>query len=324
MTTDHNGAGDALHVAVGVLCRDREVLLARRPPGVHLAGLWEFPGGKVEPGEDVLMALRRELAEELAIVPSRVEPLIRVSHHYPEGTVILDCWRVLAFEGAVRANEHQSLAWVPVERLQEWPLPPADRGIVAALRLPRHYVITPEPGDDAAFFAQLERLLNRGVALLQLRSKHLPEEAYADLARRVIARAKAFSCRVLLNGRPELAIRLQAAGVHLSHDTAAALSARPVPGSMWCGVSCHTASDLVRAMALDADFAVLSPVKPTRSHPDAAPLGWERFKELVRPVSIPVFALGGMRPEEAAVAVEHGGQGVAGIRGFWPLASNPG
>jgi 8-oxo-dGTP diphosphatase len=84
--------------------------------------------------------------------------------------------------------------------------------------------------------------------------------------------------------------------------------------------SCHNEKDLQQAEKLGVDFCVLSPVLPTRSHPDATPLGWTVFKDLVEKVNVPVYALGGMSPEQEAKALESGAQGVAGIRGLWRSA----
>jgi 8-oxo-dGTP diphosphatase len=86
--------------------------------------------------------------------------------------------------------------------------------------------------------------------------------------------------------------------------------------------SCHDADDLKRAEDLGADFALLSPVLPTRSHPDAEPLGWERFAAMVDRANLPVYALGGMHPSMLSRAWQAGAQGVAGIRGLWPDATD--
>ena len=92
---------------------------------------------------------------------------------------------------------------------------------------------------------------------------------------------------------------------------------RPLPLHQLVGASCHDAAELALAAALSADFAALSPVMPTTSHPDALALGWERFEVLAEAASLPVFALGGVSPADLDRARRCGGQGVAGIRGFW-------
>jgi len=109
------------------------VLIARRPTGKHQGGLWEFPGGKMEPGETPDAALARELAEELAISVDRSEPFLVVNHRYPDRLVVLDVWRVLAFSGIAIGNEGQEIAWVPIGDLAQRPFPAANQRIIAAL-----------------------------------------------------------------------------------------------------------------------------------------------------------------------------------------------
>jgi 8-oxo-dGTP diphosphatase len=123
-----------LHVAAGIIEDGTgRVLIARRPPGSHMAGGWEFPGGKVHAGEDVRTALRRELHEEVGIDVVAAEPFVAYRHAYPERTVLLDVWRITEFRGAPRALEGQPLRWERVEQLMSVGLLPADLPIVEAL-----------------------------------------------------------------------------------------------------------------------------------------------------------------------------------------------
>ena len=113
---------------------DGSVLLARRPAHLHQGGLWEFPGGKLEPGESEAVALARELAEELGIVVLDAVPLIRVTHRYPECRVRLAAWEVLRWDGEPAPREGQPLAWVALDALADYPMPAADLPVLAALR----------------------------------------------------------------------------------------------------------------------------------------------------------------------------------------------
>jgi mutator protein MutT len=112
------------------------VLIAQRPPGKHLAGSWEFPGGKLEPNEDRRAGLARELSEELGIAISTPRPLIRVRHTYDYGEVLIDMWVVRQYSGEPSGREGQALRRVSQEELEAIELLPADGPIVAALRLP--------------------------------------------------------------------------------------------------------------------------------------------------------------------------------------------
>ena len=132
--------------------------------------------------------------------------------------------------------------------------------------------------------------------------------------------------QVLLHGAADWLTELAAelgAGRHLPARAVAALDQRPLPAGAWCAASCHDASELAQAARIGCDFAVLSPVAVTASHPEQQPLGWDRFAELVDSAALPVYALGGMRPEFVATAREHGGQGVAVLRGLWGAAGTP-
>jgi 8-oxo-dGTP diphosphatase len=113
------------------------VLIAQRPSGKHLAGGWEFPGGKLEPGEERLAGLARELREELDIsIIGIPRPLIRVHHAYPSREVLLDIWVVKRYSGEARGLDGQALRWCTQEELEAAELLPADRPILRALRLP--------------------------------------------------------------------------------------------------------------------------------------------------------------------------------------------
>ena len=130
------GSDILLVAACALIDADGRVLLAKRPPGRPLAGLWEFPGGKVERGETPEAALIRELAEELAIRVSEtcLAPLTFASHAYQEFHLLMPLYACRNWEGEVRAQQGQELAWVRASRLGDYPMPPADEPLVAYLR----------------------------------------------------------------------------------------------------------------------------------------------------------------------------------------------
>ena len=125
---------EAVRVAVGIVANAAgAILITRRPDHAHQGGLWEFPGGKVEAGEPVTAALRRELHEELGILVQAAEPLLHIRHAYPDKTVLLEVWRVTAYQGEPHGREGQPLTWVLPARLADFAFPAADAPIIEVL-----------------------------------------------------------------------------------------------------------------------------------------------------------------------------------------------
>ena len=308
-----------VHVVAGVIQDARgRILLARRTEGRDLAGLWEFPGGKVDPGETPEEALARELHEELGIRIEASAPLIAVPQAYRNKRIVLDVRRIVAWTGNAVGREQQALAWAPPTKLASYPMPPADRPVVAALRQPDAYLITPEP--DASrqelFLDNLDRALKAGVRRVQLRSLASDPGALRPLAEAVLKRCRAAGAELLVNANIELA-RALGVGVHLRAAQCMALRERPLPAKYTVAASCHDGAELRHAEDIGVDFVVLGPVAATPSHPERPPLGWDGFARLREGIALPIYALGGMSAADLARARGHGAQGIAAIRGLW-------
>ncbi len=125
-----------LVAAAALVDVDGRVLLCQRPPGKQLAGLWEFPGGKLEPGETPEACLIRELEEELGIEVKTacLAPFVFASHTYPDFHLLMPLYLCRRWDGMVQRREHTALAWVEPMRLADYPMPPADAPLVAYLR----------------------------------------------------------------------------------------------------------------------------------------------------------------------------------------------
>ncbi|HLP98355.1 MAG TPA: Nudix family hydrolase [Sideroxyarcus sp.] len=306
-----------VEVSAAVLQKsDGTFLLAQRPAGKIWAGYWEFPGGKVEPGETAQHALVRELREELGIEVQTAYPWLTRVFTYPHATVRLSFFRVTSWRGEPHPHEGQQFAWQRPAEVSVQPMLPANAPILRALELPTLYAISnaAELGVEP-FLARLQARLDEGVRLVQLREKGLSRDVLRELVLRVVALAHAYGARVLLNGDVELVREAGADGVQLTATQLAGLSERPPVD--WCAASCHNAEELRRAEALGCDFALLSPVLPTRSHPGVPHLGWERFAAIAAGSTIPVYALGGLQQEDMQAAWRHGAHGIALLRQAW-------
>ena len=311
-----------VEVAAAVLQRpDGSFLLAQRPPGKIWAGYWEFPGGKIEPGETPYHALVRELREELGIEAETAYPWITRVFTYPHATVRLHFFRVTEWRGELHPHEGQEFAWqFPLscggEQVPVSPMLPANAPILRSLELPALYAISnaAELGIEP-FITRLEAKLGEGLRLIQLREKNLARDELRELAQRVIALAHAHGAKVLLNGDVALAQEVGADGVQLTATQLAILRERPAVD--WCAASCHNAEELRRAEALGCDFVLLSPVLPTLSHPGAPHLGWESFTVIAAGSSIPVYALGGLTHDDMQTAWRHGAHGIALLHQAW-------
>ena len=297
------------------------MLLAQRPAGKVYAGYWEFPGGKVEPGESLEAALARELHEELGIVISHPCRWITRVFEYPHATVRLNFFRVFEWQGEPHPHEGQIFSWQRPDAVEVTPLLPANAPILKALTLPSVLGIShAESLGVDTFLARLDVALHNGLRLIQLRDKTLPEDSRLQLARETVRRAHLHGARVLVNGSLDLARASGADGVHLDSSAAAKLAARPDwarPEPFLVGVSCHDEAELAHAARIEADFALLSPVLPTLTHPGAATLGWAQFSELAGASPIPIYGLGGLGRDDVTLAQSHGAHGVALLRGAW-------
>ncbi len=319
-----------IHVVAAVICDENDnVLIAKRPADVHQGGLWEFPGGKVEQGEQAAQALVRELQEELGITATEYRPLIQIHHDYTDKSVFLDVWKVTRFVGEpVDMNgmgaEGQPVQWVPSRELHQWSFPAANAAIVKAAQLPSDYVVTVDvdnAGDDCevlSFLQYVENVLQQGYQLLQLRAKSLDKSQQKTVIPQVLTLCRRFNAVLMINS--DLCYLLaredeRAIGLHLTGRALDGLNERPL-GYRFVAASCHNADDIKKAEKLGLDFVTLSPVLETMSHPGAKALGWATFSEVVKGACIPVYALGGMSGECKAQAIDSGAQGIASISAY--------
>ena len=295
-------------VAAAVIERPGEFLLAQRPAGKPYPGYWEFPGGKIEPGEDARAALVRELAEELGIEVREATPWITRVYAYTHATVRLHFWRVTQWDGEPQPLEDQDIRWQRVAAPDVAPMLPANAPVLAALALPAVMIVSDATrmGIDP-WIARLDALVLKERVLVHVREKAMTHLRVQHLVSRALTHAEPFGSRVVVNSAS--GTYPQATGVHLTSSALMAAGERPsVP---LAGASCHDAGELERVAALGFDYAVLGPVRETASHPGARPLGWDRFAQLARDRPMPIYAIGGLARADLPEARRRGAHGVA-------------
>ena len=296
-------------VAAAVIERpDGTFLLAQRPEGKPYPGYWEFPGGKIEEGEDARAALARELQEELDITVRESSPWITRVYAYTHATVRLHFFRVTAWDGEPKPLEDQAIAWQHVDAPDVSPMLPANGPVLASLALPAVMIVSNAAavGIDEWIRRLTERVVEEKL-LVQIREKGMERLRVQHLLSRALARAQPFTSRVVVNS--DCGIFPQAEGVHLTAAALRAAGARPEAPLV--GASCHDASELEQAARIGVDYVVVGTLKQTASHEHATALGWDRFEALIRGLPMPVYAIGGLRRADLVQARRRGAHGIA-------------
>lgn len=302
-------------VAAGVLqYADNRYLMAERPAHKILGGYLEFPGGKLEADETPEAALAREFEEELGITVTAAEPLVQFEHAYPEQRIRAFMFRVTHWQGEPRGREGQKLVYARPEALPTLPLLPANKPILAALALPATLAVTPllEAPINEDFLTCFERAVKAcrpGGVIVRCRDAAFPETLNSEL----LDMAGRAHCSLFLNSGDLREPPRGFAGLHLPAAALHELDTRPeLTGRI--GASVHTQAEARKAGELGLDYVVAGSVRETPSHPGVVPLGWQGFDALVRAAGIPVYAIGGMTPEDVPEVRRHWGQGIAAIR----------
>ena len=315
MTGPASAPRKVTEVAVGVLLRpDNAVLLADRPAGKPYAGYWEFPGGKIEPGESVEHALARELHEELGIDVGLALPWVTFEFDYPHAYVRLHFCRVYRWHGTPHGREGQRLTFFRLGQDRLGPLLPAAVPALRWLDLP---TIVAEAAVDVdtgeTLLARVDAALAQGLRLLLLRSAAAPEScagaSLAALVASVRARTQAHSARLILDRDLVPSCAGRSDGIQL--DERALLQATGRPEADWLGAEVGSRASLERAAQLGCDYALPPPVLPGYEVLAAGtPLGWHGFGAFARCAPLPVIARGGLGTDDLGRAMQSGAHGL--------------
>ena len=302
--------GPEIQVACALIWRNEQILLSKRRKDNHLGGLWEFPGGKFESGEEPTACLSRELKEELGITVRDASFMFQIPWIYAEKLVRLWVYEVPVFDGEPRGLEGQDVSWFPREVLKELQFPRANDAIVRTVGLPRiTRILDAKLARDPKSW--VTKTHDRSVLYLRGLSPGPDLEAAIDSA---IGNGH----QVILT-LDQLTCFREGCGVHLRksdgiQDALEYLKSLDRPWPLTSGI--RDESDIERQRDWPSDAVFISPVRQTSSHLGIPALGWNRFSKLARDLGVPAYALGGMTKSDIEVVKRYGGFGVAGISGF--------
>ncbi|NUG50783.1 NUDIX domain-containing protein [Acinetobacter lactucae] len=292
-------------VAIAILIHRGKILVGWRQKEQHQGGKHEFPGGKVEQGETPEAACRREIYEEVGIGLKDWHQFDYIHHEYDDIIVNLHLFHSYVPDELLNLI-HQPWAWYTRDQLLHLNFPKANKDIIKRLYwlhlIKISNTLKPVESSDALLYWRIEDESDQQY-LEQLTA--LDEEQRSNLI---------INVDIWRQLSPELQKQIKT--VHLKQSQLMNLH----KGDLTVGVryiaACHDAVSLKQAQQVGCDAVFISPVKPTTTHPEAIALGWERFSDLAQNSQIPVFALGGVHPDDLATAQQHGAYGLAGIRNF--------
>ncbi|MXR37770.1 Nudix family hydrolase [Craterilacuibacter sinensis] len=301
----HSSNKKIIPVVAGALMRaDGAFMLGSRPAGKPYAGYWEFPGGKVEPGESLFDALVREFSEEMGITVTQATPWLTRVHHYEHASVELTFFRIWAWDGEPQSCEGQAFAWQMPGQETVSPMLPANGPILKSLSLPDYCVRTcSNPTDTAATLAALP-----GRALLLVDEPALERHELAALLQALAPDVHASGGLLLAKADPAWLTGLPVDGVHLSQQALDTLTDRP--DFPWVGAEVASLAGLARAGALALDYVCVA-----LTATDTEPAGRELGTYLAGSIPLPVFADAGGAVLDLDAARTYGAHGVVLTQG---------
>jgi len=291
-------------VAIAILIHRGKILVGWREEQQHQGGKHEFPGGKVEQGETPEEACRREIYEEVGIGLKDWHQFDYIHHEYDDIIVNLHLFHSYVPDELLNLI-HQPWAWYTRDQLLHLNFPKANKNIIKRLYWPHLIKISntlkPVENSDVLLYWRIEEFEPQYIEQLT----GLDEGQRSNLI---------INIAMWQQLSPELQKQIKT--VHLKQSQLMSLHKGDLEVGVRFIAACHDAVSLQHAQQLGCDGVFVSPVKVTETHPDASALGWERFADLAQDSQIPVFALGGVHPDDLATAQQHGAYGLAGIRNF--------
>lgn len=317
-----------IHVVAALIVKNNnQYLIAKRPADKHQGNLWEFPGGKVDLGEDAFTALKRELREELDIDIFSAQEFLKIKHMYADKNIFLDIYKVYDYSGEEKPKASQEIRWVTASDIGKYSFPKANQLIVDALGLPELIAITPAEISEPFITKNMAHLKKHNIGAVLYRDYVSSDEQYLHNARILNNQIKNDLSRLHPSGnkvgvmiaRPEVMNHYgnEFLGLHLNSQSLKKYQQRPVGEGKILSASCHNQQEIDLAEKLQCDFIYLAPILKTNTHPQSESLGWLLAERLVRKCRLPVILLGGLGLRDLSRAKRIGALGIAGISDFW-------
>lgn len=331
-----------VQVAIAILAFGEQLLLATRKDDQHQGGKLEFVGGKIEPNETPMQALKREICEEIGldITDNLTIKLGRIYHDYPEVSVCLHVFYVVlsqnsyqVYQHRTQGSENQSIgfydkSWV-IDHADRFPA--ANRRILQWLLLPDVIVISLPLSDFAdeqcwlsfyakkltknqLFYPRLQTDTNQAIIIIQKLLKLRPD------LRIILPMQLSQNTNFYHLCEQKQVVAITFGQNQLMNFESYQIILRNLPKKLFYLASCHDAISIEKANDIAKNYSLIgvfvSPVKPTKTHPDSQTLGLNAFKNLTKKANMPVIALGGLVVDDLPQVQQRGGFCVSGIRGF--------
>ena len=299
----------SVHVAIALLFHRGKVLVGWRNADQHQGNKYEFPGGKVEAGETPVQACRREIFEEVGIGIQQWHVFDVIHHEYEDVEVHLHLFHAQVPEQYLN-DIQKPWNWYHRDQLLELNFPKANQAIVQRLVWAHQIKISSEINE---LIANTDADSNQCLFYFRTEADQTAMDQIQQLDDVALSK---LIVNVDLWEQLSEQVQKQVSAIHFKHNQVMALMAGQLPTGIRCIAACHDLVSLQKAQMLGCDAVILSPVLATESHPKAHGLGWDTFASYVESIDIPVFALGGLKPNDLEIAQQHGAYGVAGIRNF--------
>lgn len=295
-----------VNVAIALLFHQAKVLVGWRTAKQHQGNKYEFPGGKVEQGETAEQACRREVFEEVGVDLEQWHSFDIIQHEYDDIVVNLHLFYASVLTAQLQ-DIQQPWAWYRRDQLRNLNFPKANQAIIERLYWSPYIKISENLNEIQQIAPE---------TLLYWRIDELGEDQLQQLKQLNSTQLAKLIVNVDLWNMLPIEIKTQIFTIHFKQYQVIQLNTQKLPHGVRCLAACHDLAALQQAQQVGCEAVFLSPVLATESHPDTATLGWAQFSDLAAHSTIPVFALGGLKPNDLTFAQQHHAYGVAGIRAF--------